>query len=73
MSRGHTERERSCKLCGANVPQNVAAHLCPHASPCRYRLRPDGSVLDWTTPECEACKAASNRPRLSLVSSDASG
>lgn len=48
------------------MPQNVAAHLCPHEVMCRYRLRPDGSVLDWKTPECTECETASERPQLML-------
>ena len=59
-------RQRSCKLCGGQVAQNVAAHDCPHGCPCRYRLREDGAVLDWQTPECDECEKAAARPKLVL-------
>jgi hypothetical protein len=58
--------ERLCKLCFTGIPQNIAGHRCPHGAACRYRLREDGSVLDWKTPECTECEAASRRPRLVL-------
>lgn len=61
-----SRKKRSCKICGADVPQNVAAHDCPHGVQCRYRLRPDGSVLDWETPDCDRCEKAATRPRLVL-------
>ncbi len=53
-------------MCDAHVPQNVAAHDCPHGTPCRYRLCPNGSVLDWQTPECAECEGADQRPQLVL-------
>ena len=53
-------------MCGEQVPQNVAAHLCPHDEPCRFRLRDDGSVFDWETPHCDQCEKAAARPKLAL-------
>ena len=65
-ARQRKSASRTCPICSSQVPQNVAAHTCAHGSPCRFRLRADGSVLDWKTPECGECEVGATRPQLVL-------
>ncbi|HHH28075.1 MAG TPA: hypothetical protein ENK57_06990 [Polyangiaceae bacterium] len=65
-------RTRTCNLCGATVKQNVAAHECPHGSPCRYLTNEDGMPVDWRSPECASCRVGETTslravPRLGLT------
>lgn len=50
-------RMRTCKLCGAAVKANVAAHDCPHGNTCRYLCGDDDLPVDWETPECPRCQS----------------
>ena len=60
-------RMRRCKLCGADVKANVAAHVCPHGNPCRYHCNSDGMPTDWESPECDVCRGVAEEPRQMIL------